>query len=160
MKFTHLVEINTPLLPLVDLLSRTQLWNGLVLRMQAPTLFVPYLDDCQISDQTDLHFARTLRFGEVRIRDQVRLLPQQEIHVDVPAQNEMPASRLMVQIEEPHPQALFVRFTYDDAQIAAADSMQANYDKFRHSAYQEADIDTIRLIRQMAGEGRLEKLPS
>jgi len=33
--------------------------------------------------------------------------------------------------------------------------MDAFYNEFRRSAYQEADIDTIRIIRQLAEEGRL-----
>jgi hypothetical protein len=30
------------------------------------------------------------------------------------------------------------------------------YDEFRKSAYQEADIDTIRILRQLAADGRLD----
>ena len=30
------------------------------------------------------------------------------------------------------------------------------YDDFRRSAYQEADIDTIRILREMAAAGRLD----
>jgi hypothetical protein len=30
------------------------------------------------------------------------------------------------------------------------------YDDFKRSAYQEADIDTVRILRQLAGEGKLD----
>jgi hypothetical protein len=30
------------------------------------------------------------------------------------------------------------------------------YDEFKKSAYEEADIDTIRVVRQMASEGKLD----
>ena len=40
MKFTHLVEINMPDNPLVMKITREQLWRGLVLRAERPTLFV------------------------------------------------------------------------------------------------------------------------
>jgi hypothetical protein len=30
------------------------------------------------------------------------------------------------------------------------------YDDFKRSAYKEADIDTIRLLRQLAAEGKLD----
>jgi hypothetical protein len=32
------------------------------------------------------------------------------------------------------------------------------YDDFRRSAYQESDIDTIRVLRELASEGRLDAL--
>ncbi|MDB5772412.1 MAG: hypothetical protein JWM42_2786, partial [Burkholderia sp.] len=34
---------------------------------------------------------------------------------------------------------------------------EAFYNEFRRSAYQESDIDTVRTIRQMAEEGRLDE---
>jgi hypothetical protein len=29
------------------------------------------------------------------------------------------------------------------------------YDEFKKSAYEEADIDTVRVLRQLAGQGKL-----
>ena len=41
--------------------------------------------------------------------------------------------------------------------MAPAPSDEANkmYDEFRRSAYQESDIDTVRIVRELAAEGRL-----
>ena len=156
MKFTHLIEINDPLLPLVDVLTRAQLWRGLVLRAISPKLFVPYLDDCIISDRQPDRFARSLRYGEIFIQDIVTLLPMQSVQIAVPAQKDIAESSLIMRIEEPQPEALFVRFLYDDGQSVDAGSMDAFYDEYRRSAYQESDIDTIRLVRQLAQEGRLD----
>ena len=49
MKFNHLIQINDPLNPLIDSLTREQLWRGLVLRAESPRLFMPHLDDCRLS---------------------------------------------------------------------------------------------------------------
>lgn len=155
MKFTHLIEINDPLMPTIDVLTHTQLWHGLVMRAASPKLFVPYLDDCKISDRQPNRFARALRYGDVTICDVVSLNPQQEVVITVPAQKDIAASSLIMRIEEPQPEALFVRFLYDDDQAVAAGSIDAFYDEYRRSAYQESDIDTIRLVRQLAQEGRL-----
>ena len=62
MKFTHLVEINMPDNPLVMIITREQLWRGLVLRAEQPTLFVMGLDACEITSRTDDALSRTLRF--------------------------------------------------------------------------------------------------
>lgn len=154
MQFQHLVEINDPLNPLIDTLSRDQLWRGLVLRAEVPKLFIPWLDECDLLDREGNVLSRVLRYNALLIHDHVTFTPQETVHYAVPAQEDIPASSLVVTIEEPQPGALFVRFEYDSAQ--SDDNMDAFYNEFRRSAYQEADIDTIRIIRQFAAEGRLE----
>jgi hypothetical protein len=155
MKFTHLIEINDPLLPLVEVLTREQLWRGLVLRAKAPKLFMPYLDRCAITALSDSGFARELQYGDLVIRDQVTLTTGEAVHYAIPQQKDIPPSALTMTIEEPQAELLFVRFSYEDSQTEEAGSVDAFYNEFRHSAYQEADIDTIRLIRQMVQDGEL-----
>lgn len=154
MKFHHLIEINDPLNPLLDPLTREQLWRGLVLRAEAPALFMPHLDQCDIVKRGVNSLSRALRYGQVVITDEVSLLPQQEVVYRVPAQGEIAASQLTMRIEEPQPEIFYVRFEYDDGTPDAAGSMDAYYNEFRRSAYYEADIDTIRIIRELAAEGR------
>ena len=156
MKFTHLIEINDPLLPLVEELTRAQLWRGLVLRATSPKLFVPYLDDCVISDRQTNRFSRVLRYGDVEIRDVVTLTPRKEVTIAVAEQRDIAASLLIMRIEEPQANALFVRFMYDDGKVVETGSIDAFYDEYRRSAYQESDIDTIRLVREFAQQGRLD----
>lgn len=154
MKFNHLIEINDLLNPLLTPLSREQLWRGLVLRAEAPDLFMPHLDACMIVERSDAAMLRELRYGSVVIRDQVNLLPQHQVQYRVPAQNDIAASSLDMTIEEPQPGLLYVRFTYDDGGSDDG-AAQAMYNDFRRSAYEEADIDTISIIRQLGASGRL-----
>ncbi len=156
MKFTHLVEINMPDNPLVVSLTREQLWRGLVLRAERPTLFLLGLDACEITARSADGLSRTLRFGRLVVRDHVRFVPLQNVHYHVPQQDPMPMSDLTMTIEEPQPGSLFVRFEYDDHQAAQETAEEAFYNDFRREAYKEADIDTIRMIRQLAQEGELD----
>ncbi|GGI19348.1 MAG: SRPBCC family protein [Oxalicibacterium faecigallinarum] len=153
MQFEHLIEINDPLNPLIDTLTRDQLWRGLVMRAESPKLFVPWLDDCTLEPRDDTSVARVLRYNDLHVHDTVTYVPQQSVHYSVPAQGDIPDSSLVVSIEEPQPGALFVRFVYDSGKTE--DDMDAFYNEFRRSAYQEADVDTIKIIRQLAEEGRL-----
>jgi len=154
MKFSHLIEINDPLNPLIDPLTRAQLWRGLVLRAEKPRAFVPWLDRCNILDRSEASISRELHYGELIVHDRVTYVPQDQVRYHVPQQKDIPESTLTMTIEEPEPDILFVRFEYDDGTAEAAE-MDAFYNEFRRSAYQESDIDTIRIIRQMAEEGRL-----
>ena len=155
MKFEHLIEINDPLNPLLDALTIEQLWSGLVLRAESPKLFVPQLDEAIIDERTDHSFRRRLRYGQLVIEDRVRLEPLQRVVYDVPAQNEITASTLTMSIEQPTPETLYVRFQYDDGHDAETDAANAMYDEFKRSAYKEADIDTVGMIRELATQGRL-----
>ena len=158
MKFEHLIEINDPLNPLIDTLTMEQLWRGLVLRAESPKLFVPHLDECTIAERSENGFSRRLRYGELVIADRVTLHPMRQIRYDVAAQKDITASSLTMTIETPQPERLFVRFEYDDGRDAETDAANAMYDEFRRSAYQESDIDTTRVVREMADEGRLNGL--
>lgn len=153
MKFIHLIEINDPLNPLLDPITREQLWRGLVLRAEEPGLFMPHLDECTISARTGASMQRELRYGSIVIRDNVHFVPQQQVQYRVPAQTDIAASSLDMTIEEPQAGLLYVRFAYDDGG-ANDDEAEAMYNDFRRSAYKEADIDTISLIREMATAGR------
>lgn len=156
MKFHHIVEINDPLNPLIEPLERAQVWRGLVLRAEQPNLFMPHLDRCELLERTELSVVRELHYGTLRIRDTVLYFPQDKIEYRVPSQPDIPASSLVVSILEPQDGSLLVRFDYDDGTVEAAGSMDGFYNEFRHSAYKEADLDTISLIRQLAQEGELD----
>lgn len=156
MKFEHLIEINDPLNPLIDTLSREQVWRGLVLRAESPKLFVPHLDECRIGARTDTGFTRTQRYGDLVIEDTVVLDYPHSIRYEVAAQGEIPQSSLTMTIEEHGADRLYVRFEYADAHNALEDEANKMYDDFRRSAYQESDIDTIGMLRELATQGRLD----
>jgi hypothetical protein len=155
MKFAHLVEINDPLNPLIDPLTRTQLWRGLVLRAESPDLFVPYLDEFKIVERSSDSVSRELRYGELIVRDQVTYTPLSHVQYQVPAQGDIAESSLTMSIEEPQPDIFFVRFTYAYGQDEDEGSVDEYFNEYRRSAYQESDIDTIGMIRQLANEGKL-----
>lgn len=160
MKFEHLVEINDLTNPTIPVITRDQLWRGLILRAESPKIFVDYIDECSITDRTEISMQRRLRYGELLIEDQVSFVHLEHVHYDIPSQRDIPQSSLRMRIEEPAPNALFVRFIYDNGHTEAEDPENKMVNAYRRSAYEEADIDTIRVIRELAQAGRLDSLPS
>jgi hypothetical protein len=156
MKFEHLIEINDPLNPLIDPMTREQLWRGLVLHAEQPKLFMPHLDECTIVERSPGELHRSRRFGKLIVEDHVSMTPLQQVRYDVHEQGEISASSLTITIETPSEQLLFVRFKYDDGHDAVTDEANKMYDEYKKSAYQEADIDTIRIVRELAEAGRLD----
>ena len=159
MKFSHLIQINDPLNPLVDPLSREQLWRGLMLRAENPLLFVMALDGFEIVERGDNALVRRLHFGKLTLRDRVSFSPMRQVRYEIEAAGDSPAASLVMTIEEPEAEQLFVRFDYETLRGEAAAPIDEFYTSFAKQAYIEADIDTVSTIRRLALEpGALEKL--
>ena len=152
MKFSHLIQINDPLNPLIDPLSREQLWRGLVLRAENPLLFVLALDRFEIVERRDNALARVLHFGSLSLRDRVRFNPMSQVRYEIEAAGDSPAASLVMTIEEPEPDQLFVRFDYETLRDGGAGPLEEFYSSFAKQAYVESDIDTICTIRRLAAE--------
>ena len=160
MKFEHLIEINDPLNPLTAVLTRSQLWRGLVRRAEQPEDFMLGLDSCRIIERRSNELLRELSFGPVIIRDRVRYESGDVVHYRTEFPPELAGAVLTMRIEEPQPGHLFVRFHYDhpgaDLETVEAEGSEAEaVANVRRSAYTRADIDTIKTIRRYAHEGLL-----
>ena len=71
MKFEHLIQINDPENPLIDPMTRDQLWQGLLHRVENPGPFLPGLESCTILDRAADTLLRELDFGPAVIQDRV-----------------------------------------------------------------------------------------
>ncbi|HYM47113.1 MAG TPA: AtaL-like protein [Burkholderiaceae bacterium] len=160
MRFEHLIQINDPLMPLLDTLTREQLWRGLVLRAEEPTQFVPGLEIATIRSRRDfcgeIELVRTLDFGSFRVDDRVRLLPLERSEIHTSAGPTWPASRMSIAIEEPQPELLFLRFVYESDETAGGGGLDKLTVALREQAYERADVDTVARIRALAESGLLD----
>lgn len=155
MRFEHLVEINDPGNPQLDPLTPDQLWQGLVLRAESPELFVLGLDSAEVVGRGDNWIDRVLHFGAASIHDRVVFEPRRQVRYETAATAEHAGGTLTMAIETPGPGALLLRFVYDTTMPAVDASGDARYAEIVKSAYHEADIDTVRKIREIADSGRL-----
>lgn len=157
MNFEHLVQINDPLNPLAEALTRDQLWEGLVLRAEQPQLFVLGLDSCTILSRTADTLERELHYGHATVRDRVTLVAKESVRYDIRATEAHVGGSLTMTIEQPDAVQLFLRFEYATT-LPTPDTEDARQtSEIVKSAYREADIDTVRLIREYA---RNPKQPS
>lgn len=153
MDFEHIIQINDTGNPLIERLSREQLWQGLVLRARHPEPFMVGLDRCVLLETGDNYLKRELHFGRHVFVDHVSFEPGARVRYVSDAAGTHAGSELVVTIEEPEPASLFVRFRYHTVPGEEAADPQA--DAFRRSAYRDSDIQAIAQIRQFASEGLL-----
>lgn len=156
MNYEHLVQINDPLNPLSTPLSREQLWLGLVLRAEQPELFVLGLEGCKILSRTEHQLERELDYGAAKVRDRVALQPFERVEYVIEPTDTYVGGSLTMAIESPDDVQLFIRFTYRTSLNNAEDDADAaRTSEIVKSAYREADIDTVRMIRELAETGKL-----
>lgn len=160
MNFEHLIQINDPLNPLVESMTRDQLWEGLVLRAEQPQLFVLGLDSCTILAREGNTLERELHYGHATVRDRVTLTPGESVRYDILATEAYVGGSLTMSIEQPDEGQLFLRFDYRTTLPTADTEDDRQTSEIVKSAYRESDIDTVRLIRQfVVGPGAPDALP-
>ena len=155
MNFEHLIQINDPLNPLIDLLTPEQVWQGLLLRVEQPQLFVAGLDDCTILTRDGDTLERELNYGAAKVRDRVTLTPSERVRYEIAATDAHVGGTLTMTIEAPDEMQLFLRFEYSTTLPEPTGSDDRRTLEIVKSAYREADIDTVRLIRQFANTGQI-----
>ncbi|MGN0918188.1 MAG: AtaL-like protein [Oxalobacter sp.] len=153
MKFEHLLEINNFDHPQAQILAKEQVWKGLLMWIQKPTLFIPHLEKCDVTELMGTYH-RSLDYGKFSFQDKVTCTHMEKIVFDIPAQGDMPSTSLVVTLEEPFNQRLFVRFIYENT--VSDEGPEAKYNGFLKSAWEAADVDIIRLIHEMAATGQLD----
>lgn len=152
LEFEHIVQVNDLSQPELAVLSREVLWQGLVYRVSYPDHFNPALS-CRLEPESETRFVRHIGAGELQLRDQVMLVPMQEIRTVINGQTQAMHAESVATIEEPEPGQLFVRFSYRRDSIGAEGGINA--DVFLKEAYLQQDRDAIIIIRQMAANNQL-----
>ena len=112
MKFEHLLQINDLANPLIVPLTRAQLWDGLLHRVDHPQSFLPGLETCTIVERSAPGILRRLNFGAAVIEDRVTLVEGLWVRFDIQPSASHAGGSLTISIEEPQPEALFLRFAY------------------------------------------------
>ncbi|MBB5468058.1 hypothetical protein OKW30_002584 [Paraburkholderia sp. Clong3] len=154
MNFEHLIQINDPLNPFVESMTREQLWEGLVLRAEQPQLFVMGLDSCTILSRDGNVLERELHYGHATVRDRVTLQETESVRYDILPTAEHVGGSLTMTIEQPDELQLFLRFEYATTLPVSTDQDAVQTQEIVKSAYRENDIDTVRLIRQYVAAGQ------
>ncbi|MBW4934160.1 AtaL-like protein [Marinobacter sp. F4206] len=152
MTFEHIVQINDLTKPELPILTRFQLWEGLVLRARRPDKFLVGVDEFEILEQKPAYMKRCLQLPGLAVCDEVTFWSEARIEYRTLPTDTDPAATLVMDIEEPEPGSLFVRFRYRSASIESGrDAMP--YDQYLHEAYVATDIETIEIIRELAATG-------
>ena len=147
----HIVRINDPANAAGAWLTRAQLWAGLQHTVLAPELLDESIDSASIEEIVPGRLRREIRRGRCAINDEVELVPNESLRIRADAAGAFAGSTLTIRIEEPAPEMLFVRFTYDLCGLEEVRDEQE--DTARCSAYHDSDVERLRQVRRFAMHG-------
>ena len=116
----------------------------------------PKLIDARRELSGVIELERTLDYGSFKVRDRVRLMPEHRTEIRTAAGASWPASRMSITIEEPSPEALFLRFVYEaESEVLGEGGLDEMTVALRQQAYEGTDLDTVVRIRALVEAGRL-----
>jgi hypothetical protein len=156
MNFQHIIQINDLQNPLIEVLTRDQIWSGLLHRVEDATPFLPGLERCTIVERHADHLLRELDFGAAVIHDRVTLADNHWVRFEIVPSEQHAGGSLTITIEEPEPLALFLRFAYTTTLANNPNSEDQAYIEYVKSAYHQSDVDCVKLIRTLTASGELQ----
>lgn len=156
MNFEHIIQINDPGNPLISVLTREQVWQGLLLRVENPLPFLPGLESCTILEREAETLLRELSFGAAVIQDRVTLAARHWVRFDILPSASHAGGSLTITIEEPDGGHLFLRFAYRTTLGEQAGSEDKAYVEYVKAAYHQSDVDCVRIIRTLAAGNPLQ----
>lgn len=148
LRHEHIVRINDPDNIVSPWLTREQLWRGLHHTIVAPQLVDESIDTANVCEIAPGRLRREIHRGPHCLADEVELAPGNSLIIRADCNGSFAGSTLTIRIEEPAPEALFVRFTYEIRGLETVRDEEE--DQARRSAYQAFDIERIRQVRKLA----------
>jgi len=152
LRYEHLIRINDRAEESIPLLSRAELWRGVLLRAARPELFDTGIDETRTLSESPAQLLREVRRGSAVVTERVDFAAEESATLTVVSGTSLAGSSLELRIEEPAPEVLFLRFIYD---MRGADVPELDAERQAlKQAYYFADIETVRHIRSIAERER------
>ncbi|MBS1154610.1 MAG: hypothetical protein H6R07_534 [Proteobacteria bacterium] len=154
MHYEHLVAVNDLTNLLTPVITRAQLWQGLLLKAESPQLFNQHIESVTILERTATLLWREVNFGNMLVRERIHLQEGFSLLHDTEPGEQHAGGKLRVQIEEPTANDLFVRFSYETPTPNDPEALQLV--GYLQEMWRQMDTDSIRKIRELAETGRLD----
>lgn len=153
---SHSVPVNDKTRPDVPVLTRSQLWRGLVMRAEDAVPFTPEMTSCTVIERTSAsEFLREVAFQGHPIRERVTLFPETRVHfeqVSGPTRGTIDTI-----IEEDTGGELQLRFSFnlDVHGIAPGSDQEKSFIEGVRDTYMHAVELTLERVRDLVRSGAL-----
>jgi hypothetical protein len=133
----------------VPVLTRSQVWRGLVMKAEDATQFVPIITYCKVLERSGDSLVRETNFGDGRMRERVTFFPEERVRFE---QLDGPLQGGWIDniIEEDATGGLRLRFVFGNPLGGGPGGPPGI-----NAVYRQALESTLVTVRRLVQEGRL-----
>lgn len=149
------IPVNDASRPDVPVLTRHQVWQGLLLKAEDATRFVPLITYCKVLERSENGLLREVNFGPGRMRERVTFFPEERVRfeqLDGPLQG----GWIDNLIEEDDAGALRLRFVFSAPRGGGPGGPGGPGGRSGINAtYRQALESTLATVRRLVQDGKL-----
>ena len=131
----------------------SQIWNSLWQKVEQPELFTPTIIKHQNQNiENEKTIRRELDFGSHKIYDLITFEFQKWINFEIIPNNDLHASgslKILIIANNENPNSYSLKFVYNLKGTHQSANDDANYIEYLKSAYHQADLDCVKVIRNL-----------
>jgi hypothetical protein len=148
-ELSHSVLVNDPQDPDAPVLTRDDVWEGLVMKAENALPFVPKMDKCDVLEQRENFILRDIRFGGDDLREAVTLTPKSMVEFQRVEGRVL--GRITNEILENAQGELELKFSFalDIQDVEPGSQEERDYEENMRDAYMGAVSATMDAIRKM-----------
>ena len=136
------------------ILTRDQIWKGLMMKVDDARPFVPLMTKCDVTDRLENGAVRDIEFDGMALRERIILYPKEKVEfIRVGVGEEM--GTIWNEILEDETGELHLRFTFELEVSNLTKDMEQEYREKRATGYINAIQATLDHLRQLSADGKL-----
>ena len=150
------VPVNTNLKPGETVLSRSDMWRGLVMKGENALPFVPVMEKCEVLERGEDWLVRSIQIDGKEMRERVVFRP--ETTVEFERLDGIERGTILNEIFEDDDAQLQLRFTFtlERQDMEPGSEAEKEYAAGMENTYLKAVQSTIDTIRRLINEGALK----
>ena len=136
------------------ILTRDQIWKGLMMKVEGARPFVPLMTQCDVTERLENGVVRDLVFDGLALRERIILYPMEKVEfIRVGIGEEM--GTIWNEILEDETGELHLRFAFELEVPNLTKDMEQEYREKRATGYLNAVQATLDHLRQLSAAGKL-----
>lgn len=136
------------------ILTRDQIWTGLMMKVEDARPFVPLMTQCDVTERLENGVVRDIVFDGMALRERIILYPKEKVEfLRVGFGEEM--GTIWNEILEDETGELHLRFAFELEVHNLTEDMKPEYREKRATGYLNAVHATLEYLRRLRADGQL-----
>jgi len=138
----------------VPILSRDQVWRGLMMKVNDARPFVPLMSKCEVTERLENGLLRDIVFDGMALAEKITFYPQEKVAFERVGEG-AELGTIWNEIIEDDDGELHLRFAFELEVADLSEAEEQDYRDTRASGYLAAVNATLELLRNLARTGKI-----